>query len=201
MGRIETIALIISLISAAAAIWSAIVAIQATKQARNSVTASILLDLTESYATKEMNDAVHYIVNLRSEHTREFAENPYVFARKYLTTISPNSPEWQMRRKLSHFYNHLATLVEGGIIDEKAIFSIWAATDISIIEFLEPIETAIQEKYYSLPYRNNEWTALRLLHRCQKWEKRQPKKKDPRFTLPRNTKLYAQSLEKPKDAI
>lgn len=190
---------IIEIIAIAISVVSLIFAIFATIYARHSVTTSILVELKETYSTKEMNEAVHYLKKLREKHIDEIKENPYSFARKYLGTVSPDSHEWEMRRMVSHFYNHLGGLLENGLISEKIIFSLWAENDLSLISFLEPIETIIVEKFYSLPL-DAEWLALRLLYRCQKWQRKQRKKLNKRFTIPQNPILYEKSLNQTKSS-
>jgi hypothetical protein len=203
---IETLlALTISIVSTLTAIGSVYIAIQATKHARNSVRASIFLELMDRYSTKEMNEAIHYLKKLESDHKDEFEVNRYSFARKYLETISPTSPEWQMRRQVSHFYTYVASLIERGLIDEDAVFGVWGADQFSIIEFLEPIETVIGEKYYmplgvrdwhDIGWCNTEWVALRLLHRGRKWQEKRQKGVDYRFTMPYKRDIYERSFER-----
>lgn len=193
----EKISLIIAIISAITAFISINVANKASKYSRNSVITNILIKLRESYSTPEMTKAVHYLMNLKAKNTHEFNKNPYSFARKYLAKISPDSEEWEMRRMVSHFYNHVASLVENKLVNEEEIFAIWGINQIEIIELLEPIETIIGEKYYprdSLPY-DEDWLALRLLEKCKKWNKKRLKRKKYKgsFTLPINTELYLKS--------
>ena len=102
--------------------------------------------------------------------------------------------EWRMRRRVSHFYGDVAALVEAGCIDENDFFSSYGNT-FEIIEFLEPIEVAIAERWNALPL-NYELVALRLLARGRKWQaERVAAGLDPRFTLPRDPDLYEQSKE------
>lgn len=133
-------------------------------------------------------------MNLRKENLDEIKINPYTFARNYLLSISPESCEWAMRQKVSHFYNHAATLIQNGLIDEDIFFSIWGIDEFEIIEFLEPIETLIAELYYELPY-NSEWSALRLLENGRNWQRKSEKSIDQRFSLPCNYDLYKKSLK------
>ena len=85
-------------------------------------------------------------------------------------------------------------MIETGLVDENIIFSsVVGPDDISIVELLEPIETIIKEKYFSLSSKN-EWLALRLLNHARKWQKKRSSKIDVRFSLPANKKLYKESL-------
>ncbi len=166
-------------------------ATKAAKQARKSSAASIILELTKLYSSDEVSKGVYYLNKVKSENLNEFEKNRYSFARKYLENISPVSKEWKMRRNVSSFYGDVAGLIEAGLIDEEVVFtSVAGPDDIAIVEFLEPIETIIREKYYSLS-ENKEWVALRLLHRVREWEKRG--KTDQRFTLPNKPTLYSKS--------
>jgi len=205
MSNETLLALTLSILSTLTAIGSVLIAIQATKHAKNSVRASIFLGLMDRYSTKEMNEAIHFLKKLETDHRDEIEANRYSFARKYLETISPTSQEWQMRRQVSHFYTYVASLIERGLIDEDAVFGVWGADQFSIIEFLEPIETVIGEKYYTplgvrdwhdMEWRNTEWIALRLLDRGTKWQEKRRKGVDYRFTMPYKRDIYERSFEK-----
>ena len=193
---INTISIVLSIVSIGIAVLSVFAAWLAAKYARQSVTTTILLELHKEYSSDEMNDAVRYIHELKEEHSAEFSDNPYRFARNYIKNIAIDSPEWKKRRMVSHFYNHLGNLIDRGLVNRKAVSSLWSEQDMAIIEILEPIETAICERDHLLPY-PQEWLPLRLLNETHYWNKnhrRWWRRINPNFTLPRNTELYQASL-------
>ena len=167
-----------------------------SKRFREQTTASIILELTKTYSTDEMNEAVYYLKKLRQENEKEFEENKYTFARKYLSTIKPDSREWNMRRMVSSFYGDMAVLIESEIVDDDAIFLSYGPQDISIIEFLEPIETVIKAKYYELKP-NTEYIPARLLDKARKWqiERSEKLKTEEQFTIPLDKEKYSESLK------
>lgn len=191
----------IGLFSVFVAVISTYTAREAAGYARQSIITEILLKLHEDYSSPEMNNAVRYLFKLRSDHETEFLENPYAFARDYIANTPTDSPQWANRRMVSHFYAHLANLVNQRFIDERNVFALWSAGDLAIIEILEPIETAILERYGSIPYMN-EWPPLRLLDRARRWELRQHRrsKLNSHFTLPRDPTKYEYSKQNKKNS-
>ena len=159
------------------------------KRSREQTAASILFELTKIYSEDKISEAVYYLRGVWSNHDQEFRENRYTFARKYLNTIEIGSSEWQMRQKVSSFYTDMAAIVEAGLIDEDVIFSSYGPDDIAIIE---PIETIIKEKHYSL-FPKKEHIALRFLFRCKDWDNRKKERITSRFSLPQDPDLYEKS--------
>jgi len=183
---------IIASFSILLAIYSSIVAKKSAKYTRQSVLTTILLSFHKDYSSKEMNDAVSYLHQLKRDNEKAFSDNPYKFARDYISNTSYDSNEWQKRRMVSHFYSNLANLLDHGLVEDNYVFTLWGLDDLKIIKILEPIETAICEKTDSLPYKK-EWPPLRLYEKAEKWDRCHNRKIEQKFSLPCDKYLYTQS--------
>jgi hypothetical protein len=163
------------------------------KRSREQTTASILFELTKIYSEEKISEAVYYLKKVWADHDQEFKKNRYAFARKYLNTIEIGSPEWRMRKSVSSFFGDMGAIVESGLIDEDVIFSSYGPDDIAIIEFLEPIETIIKEKYYPSTLKK-ENILLRFLHLSKEWQMKKEKVTCSEFSFPKDPDLYEKSL-------
>jgi len=164
------------------------------KISKKQMTTDVLLNLRATYGSAEMMNGIQYLMELKSSNKERFEANKYAFAREYIAAISETSEEWIMRRRVSHFFQDAAVLIEAGCLSEDDFFSLYDPPMRDLIEFLEPIETAIAEKYRKIPY-DSEFSLLLLLDRLNEWRRHRTQTVRRQFQLPQDDELYQRSLE------
>ncbi len=178
---LAVLAAIASAVAAFAALQAVRTAAQSTAVAERGNLASALMDIHSTYWSVEMLDAIISLnrvadgvapeqLEARYEETldgemEQLQQVPAGDRIAYLRTTLHHK-----RRLVSHFYNHLAFLLEHRILEEEIIFTDWQSGDLRIVaEILLPIEGLLGEKLDT----GADTSLLRKLYdRCLDYEKR-----------------------------
>lgn len=168
-------------VGALAALQTVRTAAQSTAVAERGNLASTLMDIHSTYWSVEMLDAIislnRFADAVPLEHLRASYEETLDAEMEHLKQVPARdriaylrTTLHHKRRLVSHFYNHLAFLLEHKILEEEIVFTDWQTRDLRIIpEILLPIEGLLGEKLET----GADTSLLRRLYdRCLDHEKR-----------------------------
>jgi hypothetical protein len=173
----------IGIIAALIAILSAYFAAKSAKHAKDSVSSSVILELSKTFHDEKISRGNKYLFDLRNENYTEFTKNPYAFAKTYLKNVDTNSENWHNRRAVARFWNSVGVFLKTGLLTDDLAFTLFP--DVEVIEILEPIEMAMVDEY---GIKGDPYMAF-VYRKWQKWQKKA--KADDDMKLPINTEQYA----------
>lgn len=173
----------IGIIAALIAMLSAYFAAKSAKHAKDTVSGSIILELSKTFHDEKVGKGNKYLFDLRNENYDEFAKNPYTFAKAYLKNVDTNSDNWHNRRTVARFWNSVGVFLKTGLLSDDLAFTLFP--DVEVIEILEPIEMAMVNEYgiKGDPY------LVYVYRRWQKWKAKA--KVDDDMKLPMNPEQYS----------
>jgi hypothetical protein len=122
---------IISLASAGAVIYNSRTQAKAFK-------GNIILNLTDSFSSQEMNDAMKSLKDM--EQSIKSLD---------LNNLPPSKTVFdQKRRMITHHFFKIYLLRKSGVIDNKILKTVAQEEDVEyLIKYVEPLETAINKNY------------------------------------------------------
>ena len=140
--------------SAVAAIASAAIAVLAWRAAKRALIQQSLQVIHQEEASPQMLDAVRSLWDLRRANSDAFVdeyERIRLLQQAQADTLEGqeriefvSSTLHHKRRLVSHFYMHLAQLVDTGVLSSDHVYAHWRRSDLSIIpELLVPLESAL----------------------------------------------------------
>ena len=149
--------IVITVISAIAAVGSAIFAAYAYGVGKTTLLHQGLVDVRKDYRSPEMQYAIETLWDFYREHGREKLAEKYEEIRqeekKWISSLekqgrieAERSTLHYQRRLVSHFYQHLAGLYVNGVLPKKTLHKIWSKEALRIIpDILVPIENKLRE--------------------------------------------------------
>lgn len=131
------------------------------ENAKKQMTATVLLNLRETYGSAEMKSGIQHLLNLKRMNRERFDADKKAFVREYIELVPVTSNAWAFRRCVSHFFQNATTLIAADCLNKDDFFSLHDPPMGELIELLDLIETAISEKYSRIPSKSG--TSLSLL--------------------------------------
>ena len=147
-----TVITAVSALFAAIAAWRAAVATQRNAKAmRNSTRAMALLDLRKTYASENMLNGMHSLIDWYVKYGKE--EFARIFAGFRAVDYAKVADLDKDRRRFSHFLIGVHSLHKHGIMDEQFVKSAVpiAPANLAVV-LIEPMEAEINEKYDRGPF-------------------------------------------------
>jgi hypothetical protein len=141
----------IGILSAIAAVVSALFAWKAVKSAERANSSSLFTELHKIYSAPETFSAIQTVWELYSKYqpTTNRAPLTHKQALQFVSETDKKSPEWKAVHDVTVFWEYVSVLVDRGLVDEGIAFE--AFTSPQILGFLYPIEESFV-KYYHRNY-------------------------------------------------
>ena len=146
---IESMGVLIGLISAVVAGISTVFAWRAVKLAERSNTIELMVELHQLYHSAATFRATQRVWELYQEYPESMDGEPisHQEALRFVFGTDRKSGEWEAVHNASSFWRYVRVLVDGGFIDEDVAFEAFMSP--GILGFLYPIERAFLGKSYN----------------------------------------------------
>lgn len=154
----------IAFVSAAVAIGSFIFALAVFRNSSRVLKYQTLAELTREYAKSEMGNHVRRLWDFYKQRNRDPEQVRSVFKNhlKEMDRLQDQSPQLLKefggtklnlaRRQVSHFYQRMAVLYKGRLVDPRILYRLWATKDLEIIqEIIIPLEETLLEHHEEPP--------------------------------------------------
>lgn len=163
MNLSSIIALIISVVSAAAAFGSVIFARRVWRVAKKTMIHQVLMDIQKDYSSPQMFYAIKTLKQFYKEHVKDNFVDKYESIRMEDEARISNLQEHErvqaqqytlhyQRKIVTSFYDHLASLYKSEILPKSLVMTKWSESDLRIIpEIIIPIENKLRETLHEPP--------------------------------------------------
>lgn len=149
---VESLVLLLTAITAIAAIRAAIAAWKSASssersadETRKTVLAQIILQITGDYASEKMLDYIHALSSFKMREGNKFAE---IFGRLRESNYRSVEQVDKAQRALSHYFHRLQLLLKMKVVTEKFLKDVISDGQVEpLFEIVEPLEEKIDLEY------------------------------------------------------
>lgn len=142
---VTIISLSVTALAAIGAFIAAIGSWKSARETRKTSLAQIVMQITGSYSSSDMGESVKRLHDWKRQHPQDFAA---LFKKGLRETNNITNQLDEDRRRVSHYFHQINTLLECGIIDMNFVKIIVKSDQVStFLDVVEPLQEAKNQEY------------------------------------------------------